>query len=70
MIHLDVPGGDVTARDVYLKGWSGLTKVELVHQALGGLQEGGWTRELPLLLGKQGGRPTGVYDVNPAVHHE
>jgi putative DNA primase/helicase len=69
-IQKGVLGVRFTARDVYLRGWSGLTKVDLVHQAIGVLQEAGWVRELKLLSGKQGGRPTEVYEVNPGVRHE
>lgn len=59
-----------TARQVYLKGWANLTKLDQVQLALGVLQDAGWVRVTALLPGPQGGRPTEVYDVNPGVRHE
>jgi putative DNA primase/helicase len=55
------------ARDVYLKGWSGLDSPEAVKQAADVLQDAGWVRELSGESGPFGGRPSNRYEVNPGV---
>jgi hypothetical protein len=54
-------------RDVYLKGWTGLTSPELVRQAAEILEDAGWTRRLADQPGPAGGRPPDRYAVNPRV---
>lgn len=55
------------ARDVYLKGWSGLDTPEAVRAAAEVLQDAGWVRSLSGESGPFGGRPSNRYEVNPAV---
>lgn len=63
-------GGDAffSCREVYLKGWSGLTSPESVKQAAAVLQDAGWVRELSTESGPLGGRPSNRYQVNPRVY--
>jgi putative DNA primase/helicase len=63
-------GTRFTARDVYIRRWSGLATPDLAHAAIGELTEAGWIRPAPVLPGRQGGRPTEEYIVNPALGHE
>ena len=55
------------ARDVYLKGWSGLDTPEAVRAAAEVLQDAGWVRSLAGESGPSGGRPSNRYVVNPKV---
>jgi len=55
------------ARDVYVKGWSGLDTPDAVKAALAVLQDAGWVREVPGESGPFGGRPSNRYQVNPGV---
>jgi putative DNA primase/helicase len=53
-----------TARSVYTKSWSGLTKKEHVYLALDQLVELGWLREQVV---DTGGRKKTEYTVNPDI---
>jgi putative DNA primase/helicase len=55
------------ARDIYLKGWSGLDSPEAVRGAAEILQDAHWLRELAGKSGSDGGRPANRYAVNPRV---
>jgi hypothetical protein len=58
-----------TLREVYLKGWAGLTDNEDVKLALEDLVELGWLRPQQVLSDPvQGGRPTIRYYINPRLH--
>ena len=54
-------------RDVYLKGWSGLTSPELVSQAAEILEDAEWVKRLANQPNPAGGRPPDRYAVNPRV---
>jgi putative DNA primase/helicase len=54
-------------RDVYLKGWSGLTSPELVRQAAEILEDAGWIKRLADQPNPAGGRPPDRYAVNLRV---
>ena len=56
-----------SARDVYLKGWSGLDAPERVHAALEILEENFWLKSESHKSGPAGGRPPNRYIVNPKV---
>jgi putative DNA primase/helicase len=60
--------GWLTARDVYLKGWSGLDTPELVKAAADILEDAGWLVQQTEKSGPQGGRPSLRYLINPRVH--
>ena len=53
-----------TLRNVYMKGWHGLTEREEVQEAVELLEDLGWLRGTPE---KTGGRPTIRYAVNPHI---
>jgi putative DNA primase/helicase len=55
------------ARDVYLKGWTGLDTPEAVKAAAEVLEDAGWVREMSSEPGVAGGRPSNRYCVNPRV---
>jgi hypothetical protein len=55
------------ARDVYLKGWTGLDMPEAVKAAAEVLVDAGWVREMSSEPGLTGGRPSNRYSVNPRV---
>jgi putative DNA primase/helicase len=55
------------ARDVYLKGWTGLDTPEAVKVAADVLEDAGWVREFSGERGATGGRPSNRYSVNPMV---
>ena len=55
-----------TARDVYIKGWRYLKKVEDAETALDWLENKGWVRKQPRIH-DAGGRPTDRYTLNPSV---
>jgi hypothetical protein len=59
-----------TARDVQRNQWSRLTTVEAVQAALSWLEDAHWLRCITAPAGTQGGRPTGVYYINPKVKRE
>jgi putative DNA primase/helicase len=59
------PGKRFTVRQVYQRDWSGLTTPGRVRLALEVLQDAGWVR--PVLPDDGAGRPSEIYDVNPAV---
>lgn len=60
-------GASFSAREVYRRGWSGLTDRELVHAALDMLAMHGWLAETHA---DTGGRPTTTYTVTEGAHHE
>ena len=53
-----------TAREARRKGWTGLTSVDAVDDALGMLVELGWLTDY---LEDTGGRPTTVFKINPRI---
>jgi putative DNA primase/helicase len=55
------------ARDVYLKGWTGLDSPESVAAAAKVLEDAGWLRCVSIEPGPLGGRPSNRYAVNPGV---
>ena len=55
-----------TARDIYIKGWRYLKKVEDAETALDWLENKGWVRKQPRIY-DAGGRPTDRYTLNPSV---
>lgn len=59
--------GTFSCRDVYVKGWVGLDKPDVVRRAAEVLQDAGWVRELHGESGPSGGRPSKRYAVNPLV---
>jgi putative DNA primase/helicase len=54
-------------RDVYLKGWTGLTSPEAVRQAIEILEAANWIRRLVDQPNPVGGRPPDRYEVNPRL---
>jgi hypothetical protein len=59
--------GSFTCRDVYLKGWRGLSKPEEVKAAATVLEEKRWIEAVNSESGRTGGRPSDKYRVNPRV---
>jgi putative DNA primase/helicase len=59
--------GFFSAREAYLKGWSGLDTPEAVRDAAEILRDASWIRELPGESTALGGRPPSRYQVNPRV---
>jgi putative DNA primase/helicase len=55
------------ARDVYLKGWTGLDSPEAVRAAAAVLADAFWVHEIRVDSGASGGRPSIRYAVNPRV---
>ena len=55
------------ARDVYRKGWGGLTEPEDVEAGADVLESLGGLRAEMVPATSQGGRPTVRYEINPAV---
>ena len=53
-----------TAREARRKGWTGLTSVDAVNDALGLLVELGWLSEY---AEKTGGRPITAFEINPRI---
>jgi predicted transcriptional regulator len=56
-----------TTRDVYRRGWSGLSQPEQVRKALELLNDSGWVRQQETPPSVNGGRPTEVWQINPRV---
>jgi putative DNA primase/helicase len=54
-------------RDVYLKGWAGLTSPELVKQAAEVCEDANWIRRLVDQQNPAGGRPPDRYAINPRL---
>jgi putative DNA primase/helicase len=57
------------ARDVVRKGWSGLDSTEEVERALLVLEDRRWVKAQQAPAGAEGGRPTTVWWVNPALRN-
>jgi putative DNA primase/helicase len=57
----------ISAREVYLKGWSGLDTPERVYSAIEILRDAGWLRPERQEPGPNGGRPAKRHVVNPRV---
>lgn len=55
------------ARDVYLKGWTGLDTPEAVKAAAEVLEDANWVRAINSEPGATGGRPSNRYRINPRV---
>ncbi|MCP5415258.1 MAG: DUF3987 domain-containing protein [Chromatiaceae bacterium] len=56
-----------SARDVYLAGWAHLNSPELVHSATEMLCDLGYLRRIDIKPGTAGGRPSAMFQINPAV---
>ncbi len=54
-------------RDVYRKGWTGLTDPETVERGLSVLEDLAWIRKSTSESGVNGGRPTAEYRISPRV---
>ena len=54
-----------TARQIYRKGWSGLTRAEDVESACEKLVDHHWLYASPVPAGEKGGRSTFIYHLNP-----
>jgi putative DNA primase/helicase len=59
--------GFFNAREVYLKGWSGLDSPEAARSAVQVLIDAGWIREAAVEQSPSGGRPSFRYQVNPRL---
>jgi putative DNA primase/helicase len=59
--------GSFSCRDIYLKGWSGLTSPELVGQAAEVLEDAHWIKRLADQQKPTGGRPPDRYAINQRV---
>ena len=57
-----------TTRDVYRRGWSGLTQPEQARKALELLADSEWVRQLEPTPSVTGGRPTETWQINPGVN--
>ena len=53
-----------TARDIYYRGWSGLTTADSVKEPLDLLEHLGWIKGGAVTTG---GRPTIQYQINPRI---
>lgn len=62
-----VPLASFTSRQVAVKGWTGLTSVELVRNAADLLADYDWLRRDTMHAGGSGGRPSERYLINPAA---
>jgi putative DNA primase/helicase len=62
-----VLGERFTVRDVYLKGWRGLHKTDLAHEAIAKLESANWVRKVEQPPSSKGGRPPEVFEINPEV---
>ena len=60
--------GVFAVREVYHKGWRGLTTPEAVRNALELLEDAGWVRRLE--ADRKNGRPTEMYMINPKLARE
>jgi putative DNA primase/helicase len=57
--------GYFTLREVQQKNWSGLSTPEAVKSAVQVLEAAAWIRDVTEQPGRQGGRPSARYEVNP-----
>jgi putative DNA primase/helicase len=57
-----------TVRQVYRKGWTGLSDAGEIEKGAAILEELGWLRSDPITTGESGGRPTVEYHVNPRLN--
>jgi len=56
-----------TAREVYLKGWTGLSEAEVIEAGAAILDDLGWLKTEKIAAGANGGRPTVRYRINPKL---
>jgi putative DNA primase/helicase len=56
-----------TTRDVYRRGWSGLTQPEEARKALELLNDSAWVQQQEVPPSILGGRPTEMWKINPKV---
>jgi putative DNA primase/helicase len=56
-----------TTRDVYRRGWSGLTQPDHARNALELLADSSWVRQLEIVPTLAGGRPTAPWKSNPRI---
>jgi putative DNA primase/helicase len=59
--------GTFSTRDVYRKGWSGLTQPDEARSALELLDDSDWVRQRDVLPAVAGGRPTEQWESNPRI---
>ncbi len=59
--------GTISIREIYRRGWAGLDTPESARAALDILEDAGWVRPIQAEEGRQGGRPSSLYLLNPAV---
>ena len=57
----------LTVRDIRRNNWKGLTRDDQIEDALAGLEELKWVREVETERSPKGGRPTKRWDMNPAL---
>jgi putative DNA primase/helicase len=57
---------EFSTRDVYLKGWSGLTTADEARAVLRVLEDSGWVR--PVIVEAREGRPSERWQINPRVN--
>jgi putative DNA primase/helicase len=60
----------LSAREIYIKQWSGLDTPERVYHAIEVLQDAGWLRPETQKSGSSGGRPAVRFIVNPRVFED
>ncbi len=60
--------GPFTVRQVYRKGWTGLSEAGEIEKGAAILEELGWLRSNPIMPGEKGGKPTVEYHVNPRLN--
>lgn len=63
-------GPQFSARDVQRKGWSGLTDITSVQEALELLADHDWIKSRAIPAGPDGGRPTFFHTANPKTYIE
>jgi putative DNA primase/helicase len=56
-----------TTRDVYRRGWCGMTQPDQARNALELLADSGWVRQLEMVPTLIGGRPTAQWESNPRI---
>ena len=56
---------EFSTREIYLKGWSGLSTPDEARSALRVLEDSGWVR--PVVTGEREGRPSERWQINPKV---
>jgi Protein of unknown function (DUF3987)/Bifunctional DNA primase/polymerase, N-terminal len=57
-----------SVRDIKRKHWGGLSRPDVIEDALGNLEEKGWVRSAEYESSARGGRPTMRWEINPGVY--